>query len=221
MGLLDSVLKAFVGDKSKKDIGEIQPLVDAVKQHGGAMAKLSLDELRAKSDAFRAKIKEDQKEVQKQIDDLLKAAEVEEDIDEKENIYNQIDSLKDDRYEVEKASLNEILPEAFAVVKETAQRFKDNPTLTVTATPFDRELSADKDYVSLDGEKAVWKNSWDAAGKEVTWDMVHYDVQLIGGIALHQGKVDPSAILPKCLTQRQGGNSLPQGPVSVHNVDRS
>ena len=189
MGLLDSVLKAFVGDKSKKDIGEIQPLVDAVKQHGGAMAKLSLDELRAKSDAFRAKIKEDQKEVQKQIDDLLKAVEAEEDIDEKENIYNQIDALKDDRYEVEKASLIEILPEAFAVVKETAQRFKDNETLTVTASPFDRELSASKDYVSLNGEQAVWRNSWDAAGKEVTWDMVHYDVQLIGGIALHQGKV--------------------------------
>jgi len=189
MGLLDNVLKVFVGDKSKKDIGEIQPLVDAVKNHQGAVAKLSLDELRAKSDAFRAKIREDQKEIQQQIDDLLKAADVEEDIDEKENIYNQIDALKDDRYEVEKASLNEILPEAFAVVKETAQRFKDNETLKVNASPFDRELSADKDYVSLDGEFAIWKNSWDAAGKEVTWDMVHYDVQLIGGIALHEGKV--------------------------------
>lgn len=189
MGLLDSVLKVFVGDKSKKDIGEVQPLVDAVKQHQGALAKLSLDELRAKSDAFRDKIRNDQKEIQAQIDQLTEAADKEEDIDQKEEIYNQIDALKDDRYEVEKASLDEILPEAFAVVKETAQRFKDNETLTVAATPFDRELSATKDYVTLDGEQAIWKNSWDAAGKEVTWDMVHYDVQLIGGITLHQGKV--------------------------------
>ncbi|NND63745.1 MAG: preprotein translocase subunit SecA, partial [Flavobacteriaceae bacterium] len=153
------------------------------------IASLSLDELRAKSDAFRKRIKEDQKEIQDQIDALLKDAEKEEDIDKKEDIYNQVDALKDDRYEVEKKTLNDILPEAFAVVKETAKRFKDNTSLTVTASPFDREISATKDYVTLDGDKAIWSNSWDAAGKEVTWDMVHYDVQLIGGIALHQGKV--------------------------------
>ncbi|MCB0457810.1 MAG: preprotein translocase subunit SecA, partial [Flavobacteriaceae bacterium] len=150
---------------------------------------LSLDALRAKSDAFRKKIKDDQKEIQDQIDTLLSDAEKEEDIDVKEDIYNRIDALKDDRYEIEKKTLNDILPEAFAVVKETAKRFKDNASLAVTATPFDREISATKDYVTLEGDKAVWSNSWDAAGKEVTWDMVHYDVQLIGGIALHQGKV--------------------------------
>ncbi len=189
MGLLDSVLKVFVGDKSKKDIKDIQPFVEEIKKLEPAIAKLSIDELRGKSDAFRAKIKADQKEIQDQIDTLEKAAEEEEDIDKKEALYNQIDSLKDDRYEVEKKTLDEILPEAFAVVKETAKRFKDNETLTVTATPFDRELSGEKDYVTLDGDKAIWSNSWDAAGKEVTWDMVHYDVQLIGGVALHQGKV--------------------------------
>ncbi|MEZ4875116.1 MAG: preprotein translocase subunit SecA [Flavobacteriaceae bacterium] len=189
MGLLDSVLKVFVGDKSKKDIGEIQPILHQIKKHEAEIAALSLDGLRAKSDAFRKKIKDDQKEIQDQIDALLKDAEVEEDIDVKEDIYNRIDSLKDERYEIEKKSLNEILPEAFAVVKETAKRFKDNATLTVTASPFDREISATKDYVTLEGDKAIWSNSWDAAGKEVTWDMVHYDVQLIGGIALHQGKV--------------------------------
>ncbi|MCB0517275.1 MAG: preprotein translocase subunit SecA, partial [Bacteroidetes bacterium] len=160
-----------------------------IKKHEAEIAALSLDGLRAKSDAFRKKIKDDQKEIQDQIDALLKDAEVEEDIDVKEDIYNRIDSLKDERYEIEKKSLNEILPEAFAVVKETAKRFKDNATLTVTASPFDREISATKDYVTLEGDKAIWSNSWDAAGKEVTWDMVHYDVQLIGGIALHQGKV--------------------------------
>tara|TARA_R110002124_G_scaffold287089_1_gene470289 strand:- start:63867 stop:67226 length:3360 start_codon:yes stop_codon:yes gene_type:complete len=189
MGILDSVLKVFVGDKSKKDIGDIQPLVNEVKKHEAALEKLSLDELRSKSDAFRSIIKEDQKEIQEKIDQLQKDADVMEDIDKKEDIYNEIDALKKERYEIEKESLNKILPEAFAVVKETAKRFKDNETLVVTANAFDREISGEKDYVTLDGDKAIWQNSWDAAGKEVTWDMVHYDVQLIGGIALHQGKV--------------------------------
>lgn len=189
MGILDNVLKMFVGDKSKKDISDIQPYVDRVKTFESEMEQLSLDALRAKSDGFRTKIKEDQKEIQDQIDALEKKTESMDDIDEKEEVYNQIDKLKEERYEIEKKTLDEILPEAFAVIKETAKRFKDNETLTVSATPFDRELSGEKDYVNLDGEKAIWNNSWDAAGKEVTWDMVHYDVQLIGGVALHQGKV--------------------------------
>lgn len=189
MGILDSVLKAFVGDKSKKDIGEIQPIVDAIKSFEADVSGLSMDELRAKSDVFRDRIKEAQQEVQDQIAALETEAEEMEDIDKKEDIYNQIDALKDERYEVEKQILDELLPEAFAVMKETAKRFKENETITVTASPFDRELSGEKEYVTLDGDKAIWNNSWDAAGKEVTWDMVHYDVQLVGGVALHQGKV--------------------------------
>ncbi len=189
MGLLDSVLKVFVGDKSKKDLSEIQPLVNEIKKFEASMAALTLDELRAKSDAFRQRIKDDQKDVQNRIDSLEKEAEAMEDIDKKEEIYNEIDKLKDERYEIECKTLDAILPEAFAVVKETAKRFLENESLTVTATPFDRELSGSKDYVTLEGDKAIWSNSWDAAGKEVTWDMVHYDVQLVGGIALHQGKV--------------------------------
>lgn len=101
----------------------------------------------------------------------------------------QIDKLNDDAYQATEKALNDILPEAFAVIKETAKRFTNNPTIHVTATPFDRELSARFDFVTLEQDKAVWKNSWDAAGKEVTWDMIHYDVQLIGGITLHQGKI--------------------------------
>lgn len=189
MGLLDSVIKIFVGDKSKKDIGIIQPLVDEIKKHEVALEKLDLDDLRAKSDFFRNEIKEAQKDLQAQIDDLQKQTEEEQDIDKKEDLYNQIDKLKNDLYEVEKDTLNKILPEAFAVMKETAKRFKNNETLVVTATPFDREISAKKEYVTLEDDKAIWKNSWDAAGKPITWDMVHYDVQLIGGVALHQGKV--------------------------------
>jgi len=189
MGILDSVIKVFVGDKSKKDIGELQPLVDEIKKYEAALEKLSLDELRAKTDTFRKIIKEDQQAVQEEIDRLEKEAEEMQDIDKKEDIYNKIDSLKDERYEIEKETLNKILPEAFAVVKETAKRFKFNTTLTVTASAFDREISSEKTYVTLEGDKAVWQNSWDAAGKEITWDMVHYDVQLVGGVALHQGKV--------------------------------
>ena len=189
MGLLDSVLKIFVGDKSKQDLGEIQPLVNEIKSHEAAVSMLSLDELRAKSDAFRQRIQDDQAQVQKEIEALLKDIEAEEDIDKKEDLYNTIDQLKDDRYAIERKTLDEILPEAFAVIKETAKRFKENQVLKVTASAKDREFSATKAYITLSGDQAHWSNSWDAAGKQVTWDMVHYDVQLIGGIALHQGKV--------------------------------
>ena len=189
MGILDNVLKLFVGDKSKKDISEIQPMVALIKNQEAEIASLTIDDLRSKTVEFKNKIKADQKEIQDQIDALeLKSREIE-DINKKEDLYKEIDTLKDERYAIEVKTLENILPEAFAVMKETSKRFKDNETLTVNATPFDREISATNDYVTLEGEKAIWKNSWDAAGKEVTWDMVHYDVQLIGGIALHQGKV--------------------------------
>ena len=189
MGILDNVLKLFVGDKSKKDISEIQPMVALIKNQEAEIASLTIDELRSKTVEFKNKIKADQKEIQNQIDALEQKSHETEDINKKEDLYKEIDTLKDERYAIEVKTLENILPEAFAVMKETAKRFKDNETLTVIATPFDREISATNDYVTLEGEKAIWKNSWDAAGKEVTWDMVHYDVQLIGGIALHQGKV--------------------------------
>jgi preprotein translocase subunit SecA len=189
MGILDNVLKLFVGDKSKKDISEIQPMVSLIKNQEAEIASLTIDELRSKTVEFKNKIKADQKEIQDQIDALEQKSRETENINKKEDLYKEIDTLKDERYAIEVKTLENILPEAFAVMKETAKRFKDNETLSVIATPFDREISATNDYVTLEGEKAIWKNSWDAAGKEVTWDMVHYDVQLIGGIALHQGKV--------------------------------
>src|SRR5690606_19498008 len=158
MGILDNVLKVFVGDKSKKDIGQIQPLVNDVKKHEATIEKLSNDELRAKSDFFRKEIKDAQKDVQDQIDSLEKLSENEEDINKKEDNYNQIDKLKAERYEIEKATLTKILPEAFAVMKETAKRFKNNETITVTASPFDREISAKKGYITLEGDQAIWQN---------------------------------------------------------------
>ncbi|WP_299184511.1 preprotein translocase subunit SecA [uncultured Aquimarina sp.] len=189
MGVLDSVLKVFVGDKSKKDIKEIQPKVELIKKAAQGVASLSDNELRAKTVEFKNTINEARADINAKIDSLKEEADATEDIDRKEDIYGEIDKLKKDAYEATEKTLNEILPEAFAVVKETAKRFAENDTITVEATAYDRELSGTRDHINLDGDQAIWSTSWDAAGKEVKWDMIHYDVQLIGGIALHEGKV--------------------------------
>ena len=189
MSLLNSVLKVFVGDKSKQDVKSMMPIVEQIKSFEQPLEGLSHDELRAKTTAFKAKIAEARQPYHEKIEALVKEAEATDDIDQREDIYQEIDSINDDIYKITEDILNEILPEAFAVVKETTKRFVANTTITVTATTFDRELSGSKDYITLEGEKAIWSNSWDAAGKPITWDMVHYDVQLIGGIALHQGKI--------------------------------
>lgn len=189
MTLLNSVLKVFVGDKAKKDVKALQPLVKTVRSFEADLQQLSNDALRKKTTDFKALIEENCRAVREKIDQLQEEVSLSADIDKNEEIYSEIDSLNDELHQIGKDTLDEILPEAFAVVKETANRFVHNETLTVTASEFDRKLAGDKDYVTLQDDKAVWKNSWDAAGKEVTWDMVHYDVQLIGGIALHQGKI--------------------------------
>jgi preprotein translocase subunit SecA len=189
MSFLNSVLKVFVGDKSKQDVKAIIPIVTKIKTFESAIESLSHDALRAKTAEFKATIADAIKPINDQIKTLLVEAENIEDIDRREDIYQDIDKLKDDSYKITEDVLKAILPEAFAVVKETAKRFKNNTSLTVTASTFDRELSGTKDYVTLDNDKAIWANSWDAAGKAITWDMVHYDVQLIGGIALHEGKI--------------------------------
>jgi len=188
MSIINSVLKVFVGDKKKKDLKILQPIVDKVKSFEAEISTLSLDQLRAKTNQFKAQIKEATKPFNDKIE-ALKADLDSADIDTKETIYKEIDQLTDEAYNVSEEVLQKIMPEAFAVVKETAKRFFENTNLTVTATPFDRELSATYDFVSLDGDKAIWKNSWDAAGKPIVWDMVHYDVQLIGGAVLHEGKI--------------------------------
>ncbi|RKW03864.1 MAG: preprotein translocase subunit SecA, partial [Capnocytophaga sp.] len=189
MSLISSLIKIFVGDKAKKDMKEIAPLVEQINAHQKQYKSLSNDELRAKTTAFKERIATARSEFEQKIQTLKSQADATNDIDQKEDFYTEIDKLTDEAYKAGEKVLNEILPEAFAVVKETAQRFVDNPTLEVTASRYDRELASMKDYVSIEGDKALWKNSWDAAGKPITWDMVHYDVQLIGGIALHQGKI--------------------------------
>ena len=189
MSIINSILKAFVGDKSEKDVKAIQPIITKVKSFESALKALSHDELRAKTVEFKAKIQQARAEKDNKIVSLRQEAEQTQDIDAREDIYAEIDKIEKEAYEISEKVLNEILPEAFAVVKETARRFKENTSLTVTATPKDRELSATKTYITIEGDNATWANSWNAAGKAITWDMIHYDVQLIGGVVLHQGKI--------------------------------
>ena len=189
MSFLNSVLKIFVGDKSKQDVKKITPIVKSITSLDENISILSNDELRNKTEYFKSLINESTKNLNDQIDKLESDVEITQDFDKKEDLYNEIDKLKGEIYLHTEKTLNEILPEAFAVIKETAKRFKDNKQIKVKANNFDREISGARDYVNLDNEHAIWNNSWDAAGKPITWDMVHYDVQLIGGIAMHQGKI--------------------------------
>ncbi|MGB0256136.1 MAG: preprotein translocase subunit SecA [Flavobacteriaceae bacterium] len=189
MGILNSVLKTFVGDKNKKDLAKILPLVKEINAKQQAMEPLSADELRAVTGKLKAGIQEARKEVDVQIEEQHQLLTRLSNMEEKEAVYNTIDQLEEEAYKHTQTYLNQILPEAFGLIKETARRFATQSTIRVTASPFDRELSQNKEYVRLNGDQAEWANSWDAAGKQVTWDMIHYDVQLIGGVTLHQGKI--------------------------------
>ena len=189
MSIINSVLKLFIGDKSKQDVKSILPIVDKIKILEPNIASLSNDQLRSKTHFFKKRIKEACDEDEKLILKLQNEANDSNDIDRKEEIYQKIDELNDSIYETTQNVLNELLPEAFAVVKETAKRFVNSSEIKVKANAFDRELAGTKDYVRLENDYSFWSNSWDAAGKPITWDMIHYDVQLIGGIAMHQGKI--------------------------------
>lgn len=189
MSFINSIIKAFVGDKSEKDVKALQPYLTKIKTFESTLIALSHDELRARTFYFKDQLKEARANIDEKIAKLKKEVEGIEDIDKKEDLYVSIDALEKEAYELSEKTLLEILPEAFAVVKETARRFKDNSEIKVTATEKDREFSAIKPYVTLEGDQSVWQNKWNAAGKEITWDMIHYDVQLIGGMVLHQGKI--------------------------------
>ncbi len=188
MNLLNSIIKFFVGDKKEKDLKALQPIVAQVHAFDDELAKMSNDELRQKTLDFKKKIASGIAEYESEIASLKQQIESAS-IDEKEMLYEKIDKLTDKAYDKTEEILNEIQAEAFAVMKETAKRFYHNETIEVTATPFDREISATKSYVELNGDKAIWKNEWDAMGKPIKWDMIHYDVQLIGGSVLHGGNI--------------------------------
>ena len=189
MSILNNILKTFIGDKTKKDLKNINPLVTEIKSFENQLQVLSNDELRAKTGYFKKQIAIARGPFDEKIVTLLEEVKATPDLDEKEKIYQQVDEENEAARIVSEEILNQILPEAFAVVKETARRFKENENLEVSASANDREIANLKPYVKLKGDHAIWENSWDAAGKPITWDMVHYDVQLIGGIVLHQGKI--------------------------------
>ena len=183
-------LNQLFGSKSERDIKLIKPLVEKTKEEYAQLATLNNDELRAKTIDFKARIQAGLADIDKQITDLKSQAEAEDlPMNEKTDLYDQVDKLLKDRDKELEKILKEILPEAFAVMKDTARRFTENKTIEVTATQFDRELAAKKANVVIQGEKAVHHNTWLAAGTDVTWNMIHYDVQLIGGNVLHDGKI--------------------------------
>ncbi len=187
--MLKFITKLF-GNKSDRDLKDLSPLKDAVLEASAGITGLSNDALRAKTDSFKAYILEQAKSIEDEIAALRQQAEnPETDLQEKEQVFEEIEKLRKDLHSNLQDSLNTILPEAFAVMKETARRFSENPEIEVSASDRDKQLAAKNSYVSIRGEKAYYANSWDAAGNKVTWDMVHYDVQLIGGAVLHQGKI--------------------------------
>ena len=189
MSLINSILNVFVGSKSKKDLKEVEGIVKEVLSFESALSSLNHDELRNKTIEFKDKIQLVRTPFNEKVLELKNRIDSSNNIDEKDELFQEIDSVLETSNSKVDEMLNEILPEAFAVVKETAKRFKENSEIMVKASSFDMNLSSEKAYISIKGENAIWLNKWDAAGKEVTWDMVHYDVQLIGGIALHRGKI--------------------------------
>ena len=189
--MLAKLFKAFVGDKSAKDIQEVQPIVDRVKELEPSLTGLTADDLRGRSDALRTRIRDHVAGEQKEIENLQDqaAALPLSQLDQKEALFEQVDALQLQINERLEEVLEEVMPEAFALVKETARRFAAEGEVEVTATELDRDIASSRDLVRVEGDKAFWSKSWTAAGTTVTWDMVHYDVQLIGGVALHRGKV--------------------------------
>ncbi|HTD94467.1 MAG TPA: preprotein translocase subunit SecA, partial [Chitinophagaceae bacterium] len=183
------------GNKSDKDVKKILPLVDKINHFYVSYAELTNDQLRAKTQEFRQRIKEYVQEIDSNIISRNKTADELpfNDLLGKDAIYQEVDKLKKDRDKKIEEALNDILPEAFAVVKEAAHRFKENEMIISTATELDRDLSVTKDYVTIDGDKSSFRNSWTAGGGLVTWNMLHYDVQLIGGAVLHSGKISEMA----------------------------
>ncbi len=189
--MLGIISKLFGGNKSDKDVKKIMPQVQKINEYFAAYASLSNDELRGKTAEFRQRIQDHLKSIDEEINEKNKAAEelAFSDLSGKDAIYQEIDKLKKDRNKKIEEVLESILPEAFAVIKETARRFKENTEIRAKATDLDRDYSVKKDYIRIEGEDAVYSNTWTAGGGTVTWNMVHYDVQLIGGIVLHRGKI--------------------------------
>ncbi len=189
MSLLNSILKVFIPNKSKKDLREAEPIVKKIHDKGFDLEKLNNDQLRSVKTDLKKQITDLKKPFQSKIDEIKKIISKSTNIDENEKNYNKIDKIEGEYLDQLDLLLDKILPTAFALVKETAKRFASNKYIEVLCSDMDAEYANTKNYVSIKNDKAIWSNTWDAAGKEIIWDMVHYDVQLIGGIALHKGKI--------------------------------
>jgi preprotein translocase subunit SecA len=213
--MLNFISKIFGGSKSDKDVDKIRPLVGQINAHFASYKSITNDELRSKTKEFQGRIKNHLTEIDNNIKSLTDQAEQlpAEDIIGRDDIYKEIDEIKKKRNEKIEEALKEILPEAFAVVKEAGRRFKENDELVSTATALDREFSIKKDYVTINGDQSTFKTSWMAAGNLVNWNMVHYDVQLIGGTVLHNGKI--AEILYK------GGMQLCINEIFIESVKNS
>ena len=184
----NKILTSLFGNKSTRDMKLVKPLVEKVKQAYPEIEKLDNDALRAKTKEIQSYVQDSAKEEKAKIAELKAKIEATP-IDERGAIFDQIDKLEKDVLEIYEKALNDVMPVAFSIVKETARRFAENEEVVVTATDFDRELAATKDFVRIEGDKAIYQNHWMAGGNDLKWDMVHYDVQLFGGIVLHQGKI--------------------------------
>ena len=188
MALVDIIKKVF-GTKSDRDMKHVKPVLDKVLAAYETIDKLSNDELRARSEELKRRLREVEEPFENRIAEIKSQLESDIPVKKKEELATESDKLvKDEDAAIEKM-LEEILPEAFAIMKSTARRFTQNPVVEVTASEFDRHLSVSHDFVTIEGDKALWQNHWVAGGNETVWEMVHYDVQLIGGIILHQGKI--------------------------------
>ena len=189
MGIFDGILTKLFGNKSEKDIKEIMPYINAANAEFAKLASITNDELRQKSRDLQQRIQDRIADENQRIKALREQIDQETDIEKKESLYNQIDKVEDEIDAKINSILDEILPEAFAIIKETARRFKENKEIEVTATPFDHEVAVRRNSVEIRGNSAYWFNTWNAGGTPMTWDMVHYDVQMIGGVVLHKGKI--------------------------------
>ena len=189
MSIVNSLLKVFLGDKSGKDLKKLTPLVNDINIEFDKLSAVSNDQLRNKTIEFKGIISEQTSDINKSILDLNKKISNETSNTKKEILFKEVEILENNLITKKAEILNDILPQAFAVVKETAKRFFENEEIEVTTSDFDKEIASKKSYVNIKSDKSIWKNNWDAAGKNVVWDMIHYDVQLIGGIVLHQGRI--------------------------------
>ena len=190
MSVLTSILSKIFGNKYEREIKEIEPVASKIKEEYAKLESVSNDEIRARTINVKKKILDYIKPEEDKIKELREHIETEKPaIEEVEKIYNQIDNIEKDIDKKLVDVLNEVLPEAYAIVKQTAKRFNDNEYLEATATEFDKDLAATKPHIQIEGDKVRYYNKWIAGGNEITWDMVHYDVQLIGGVVLHQGRI--------------------------------